>query len=371
MKKLYIIFGLLLSFVIFNININAYTEFDGSSYEYLAGVIVDIDYENETVLMLFPVEYRQKYSAYNNGGGLGTFDFSDIVESGIDDQTDIRLGVVFSWSDGAGGWVRIDYDDTYSSYYSGYQAGYQAGYSVGYHNGVGVGYDNGYSVGYDNGYDNGYDDGYQAGYDSFVDTNFPFLHLDKINDNLQDYIDYNNLIFYDNVGQVTYNSASGFVYEDLSDDDDSIVFRIHKPNNSKGGGIILYDTNVLKRVVIPSDIDNIYIRIYKSVLPSPDLNGFNTYLSQNPLTITYELEEKQEYIISEEEIAQLPFYNIGKNSGKLEAEKALSFDWLSSIFSMLGSFLSIPIFGEITIGMIVAVPLLISVVMFIIKLVRG
>lgn len=64
-------------------------------------------------------------------------------------------------------------------------------------------------------------------------------------------------------------------------------------------------------------------------------------------------------------------YSNGYSEGTLLTDNVTSFTWMQSIFSSATSFFNIKLFGNVTLATIIFIPLILGIVMFILKLVRG
>lgn len=91
------------------------------------------------------------------------------------------------------------------------------------------------------------------------------------------------------------------------------------------------------------------------------------YILQNIYEITIPSRERLQY-----EQGRRDGYVLGYETGiNISIADTVNFNWIQTLFMGLGTFLSIKLFGGISIGMIVGIPLVFGLVFFILKLVRG
>lgn len=117
------------------------------------------------------------------------------------------------------------------------------------------------------------------------------------------------------------------------------------------------------------------------------LNSIKNFLTENPLVINYRIYEQIE-IISEQILLNIGVYQqgylTGIHYGKIEGEsigirkgkdlgyqEAMDLRWIRAIFTAFSSFFAIKLFGDITVGVLVGVPIFITLALWLFRLVRG
>lgn len=146
-------------------------------------------------------------------------------------------------------------------------------------------------------------------------------------------------------------------------------------------GNIWYNTNPLN--VIARVFDAEYGGYNQGVLDTtPSIEearqmGYNQALAETTSSYEYILQNIYEITIPSRERSQYEQgrrdgYVLGYETGiNVNIGDTVNFNWIQTLFISLGSFLAIELFGGISIGMIVGIPLVFGLVFFILKLVRG
>lgn len=146
-------------------------------------------------------------------------------------------------------------------------------------------------------------------------------------------------------------------------------------------GTIWYNTNPLN--VIGRVLDGEYSGYAQGVLDTtPSIAdayelGYNQALAETTSSYEYILQNIYEITIPSRERSQYEQgrrdgYVLGYETGiNVNIGDTVNFNWIQTLFIGLGSFLAIELFGGISIGMIVGIPLVFGLVFFILKLVRG
>lgn len=298
---------------------------------------------------------------------------------------------------------------------NGYDVGYQNGYNIGYQNGLNSGYDNGFNDGQNNGYNAGYNEGEYNGYYEGYDIGYERGVQDASSPGYVEIQYYNQLVQLTN-SQQTINDVVFSTYEDgkislsgtaTSDTTftfayiDVIALHIYYmwgcPDNSTYDNYYIIDnwngqtaTSDGFRGRFSSTNRNVGLRIL--VKNNILTNGAIFYPQVVDLTLMYgegnepDLEQcknifrAQYYPYSTGEVLNINYldgFNDGKSIGydegvSYQATQQLTSDgWIKNIFTGIGSFLAIEIIPNVTIGLIVGIPFIISVAWFVIKMARG
>lgn len=146
-------------------------------------------------------------------------------------------------------------------------------------------------------------------------------------------------------------------------------------------GIIWYNTNPLN--VVARVLDAEYGGYVQGVVDTtPGIEearklGYDQALAETTSSYEYILQNIYEITIPSRERLQYEQgrrdgYVLGYETGiNVSIADTVNFNWIQTLFMGLGAFLSIELFGGISIGMIVGIPLVFGLVFFILKLVRG
>src|SRR5690554_931191 len=182
---------------------------------------------------------------------------------------------------------------------------------------------------YNLGYDNGWLDFYES---TIGDVPSWLINSNlKLNEELYNYIDYDNLIYYENVGRLeveNITSSSGepeiitkryyIIVNDLNFADYDSYSTFSNSWGFENRNILNRDREGFQFRVGSDGTKYIYFRVNQDkliYLGDTWTERITNYLQINPLTITYELKEKQQTQITELDLKQLPFYNIGYSKG--------------------------------------------------------
>lgn len=306
---------------------------------------------------------------------------------------------------------------------NGYDTGYNAGYSIGYNNGQVSGYENGYQDGQNNGYNTGYNngqyDGYYQGYDvgyenGINDASQPgYVQVQVFNQKIQNG-NFENVSIW-NVYQATYSVANNIATVNTSAIDGGInqILQLQQNHyyyfsanvNANGYNCEMLTSNPAYHqelfinneftkydfVVQSRPIQDQQIRIYIRGKG----NAVRFYVKDVfCIDLTLMFGEGNEPTYEEcQQIFKATYYpyntgeplNVnyidGYNTGvavgfddgvSYQATQQLTTDgWIKNIFTGIGSFLAIEIIPNVSIGLIVGIPFIISVAWFVIKMARG
>lgn len=298
-----------------------------------------------------------------------------------------------------------------------YEKGYEAGYNTGYESGKTSGYIDGYNSGKISGYEMGYEIGYDQGYTSgsqIVSGDYSKYQLIAVGDGSKyyNYLNLETMTFYRNVAQITFSGMENWVIfptpnlsntitfratsqiPDLFQDSDEVTMSSNSFTVIKTSQQNSYDNSAIFNNGTGSKF--IFIRINKTTIPNwndqwtdtQKTNSFKLYLNQSPITVNYKIQNEEIESINQNILENITVYKNGFLNGKRDGiaegkqlgykdgyengyKQALDMSWLKSIFTAFSSFFAIKLFGNITIGIIVGIPLFIGLVFFIFKLIRG
>src|SRR5690554_2124807 len=216
------------------------------------------------------------------------------------------------------------------------------------------------------------------------EVKFPQINSYKLNDELYNYIDYDNLIYYENVGRLeveNITSSSGepeiitkryyIIVNDLNFADYDSYSTFSNSWGFENRNILNRDREGFQFRVGSDGTKYIYFRVNQDkliYLGDTWTERITNYLQINPLIITYELKEKQQTQITELDLKQLPFYNIGYSKGLIDSigDTQGFTGILFSIFSGFATFFAIELFPNITIGAVILIPIVFGIIAFII-----
>lgn len=297
----------------------------------------------------------------------------------------------------------------YSVYYQDYLASFrpltaEIAYNFGFSAGESVGFDRGHNVGYNTGYRNGVQDAMEQGAEvQYVQIQI-YNQLLQYQDNQEDYTNvmfseygdlYKVIVDVRQTPQVAvryeiyrYESATiGHKYYLFGCPDGGSTNRYYLLDNRQetnqvdmGGGVIYTATSARVNAIInignqcPTGSYDFYAKIIDLTRMygegrEPDLQTCNEIFSK---TAVYGYTTGSE--------ANVGYYNgysqgyyegieVGKN---IQATSQLtSTGWISSIFEGISAFLNIQILPNVTIGMIVGIPFIITLAYFVIRAFRG
>lgn len=162
---------------------------------------------------------------------------------------------------------------------------------------------------------------------------------------------------------------------------DYIVSSVSTIDSTYDSETYFSNTIALGNGIVNSNISKIYYRSPKYntsnvVFINMPLAQFSTMSNQTAFTYAYNSGDFYTYanLIHFAEFDTSLFENLyraGYNEGYYSAETLNNLDWLSSLFDSLMSFFNIQLFGNVTLGLLLFIPLILSILLFIFKLARG
>ena len=384
----------------------------GQTLSYPYEPTIELKHYNAKLIDIFRLTPVNKYYYEAYGGRLDYIVYYD-----VNDGSKPRIKLIDATNN------ENDYNRVKLSI-DGYDTGYNSGYSMGYENGQ----NSGYSTGYQDGQNNGYNAGYNAGQYDFYNEYYQQIYNDGYNAGLGDrqygvntIVNFNQLLSTqtyqnveingitftpDNNGNILLNgtSTANILYH-LGGGEQTggqIFLCYGSPQESNIDNYYIYDNFNGNIVTNSGYIGNfrtsagqipLYIRVLEgvtleNVVFKPQLFNLTQIYGQGnePSTIEQFKNDfpSSYYPYTTSQIINIDYENgyiTGKNDGfaigyddgiSYQATQQLTSDgWIKNIFTGIGSFLAIEIIPNVTIGLIVGLPFIISVAWFVIKMARG
>lgn len=310
--------------------------------------------------------------------------------------------------------IRRSYDGGYNQ---AMQDNYQALYNKAYEEGRAWGFEQGLQHGisithpksYRNGYNDGYDEGYFVGYDEGIqDAQVQgLIELHQVNNHLYDEIDLDRMLLIQRVSQKVFNGSEANVWDVSSITLSPYLVRFYysslltdsvvqtNDTQTASSNYFTQTTSTQEEGFYISSSKYLNVTISKSRmigwndnLTKPQkIELFRNWLSSNNLIIDYKIDEKITPI-TQLDLELQPIWQKAYRDGMREGvakglatgqkqgyaqgyEKALDVAWMRALFNGFTAFFAIKLFGNITIGLIVGVPLFISLALWVFKLLKG
>lgn len=346
---------------------------------------------------------------YKNGETEYNFYFNsstDIQFNIIPEAFNSYQGKYVYWDKTTYKWDYIDkYPFTWGSGYEmGRLDGYNSGYDIGYTLGEQIGYasarrqyayeKDGVYYGYYDGYENGQRDILNS-----LDNSQIIYHDVELPNGVKDEITDTQLI--DNVGKVVLNGSEVWSLYSAGSNDNFLTYWYKEVKGIVGSKLVINTLNQLsvneigtKKGIYSGDgggILALFVCLPKEELTTFDKNGFLNWLQDNNLEIYYQLAEPITYDLipllvdangsyadgydtgleTGKDIGYKDGYNSGYDAGQLSDFDGTS--WMKGLFGSngLGGLLKIEILPGLSIGTIVMIPLMLTLVPFVIGLFKG